>query len=183
MISDRPSRSSSAMSLPVLRLAGESRVRLSLQSRAVLYVGTHWADRQLLCVGEGCPGCEISSSRCRGFAIALLSHGTGHRPVLVEASSSTWSRVEGLRTMEGWTFGPGLELEATKGRRNAPLRLEPIGTGGPVDSQFSCSRRLISALAVLFRVPLPRANDSLSSWADLARPGALRLLESALASR
>lgn len=181
MVSQSPSRSSSALSLPVLRVPPGARARISIQSPNVLYVGTHWFNRELLCVGPDCPGCGRTGSRCRGFALGLLETGTAWRPVMLEGSSPMWSRLEGFRTMEGVAFEPGLVVEASKKAKTSPLRLEPVEAGGLIDLQFTSPRRLLSAMAVLFRLPVPGPDSSVSDWAADARPAAMAALEVAMA--
>lgn len=180
MISTERPTCGSTWALPIFKLPAGARATLTLQSRALLFCGTHWLDRQFLCSGPDCPGCERGASRVRGFGLALWDTPRSQRPVIVEASSSSWSRVEGLRTMEGLRFAPGLVLEASKNRRNSPLRLEPVSAGGPVEAQFEAPWRLAAALAVLFNLSGPASDEPLDTWEDRVRPQALAQLVSAL---
>lgn len=173
MISSSPQSPSSAMALPVFRLEAGRTALLTLQGDSVLYMGVHYFGRSVPCLGVECPGCDRAPSRCRGFLLALLRVGERERPVVVEASAPQWSRLEGLRQMEGLAFEPGLVVEASRKKRNSPLRLEPVSGGGRIEEQFRSRWRLLSALSVLFSLPSPRAGMTCEEWATASRPAAV----------
>lgn len=180
MISTTRPTSGSTWALPIFKLPAGATAVLTLQSRALLFCGTHWLGRQHLCSGPDCPGCSRGAPSIRGFGLALWECPRSHRPVIVEASSSSWSRVEGLRAMEGLRFAPGLVLEASRSRKNSPLRLEPVKQGGPVEGQFEAPWRLAAALAVIFNLSSPATDEPLDTWEDRVRLQAAAQLASAL---
>jgi len=180
MLSSEPTSSRAAMGLPVFKLQAGHTARLSIQSVGPLFMATHWVGRQIPCAGPECPGCDLSPSRARGFAIALVEQGQAWRPVLVEASSAEWSRLEGFRVMEGVSFAPGMLVEASRRRSNSPLRMEPISNGGQVDEQFTSPWRLTSALAVLFQLTPPKPGATVGQFCAAARPVVLHQLRQAI---
>lgn len=180
VLSSEPTSARSAMGLPVFRLQAGHSSTLSIQSAGPLFMGTHWVGRQIPCAGPDCPACVLNPPRARGFAIALLQSGLAWRPVLVEASSAEWSRLEGFRAMEGVSFAPGMLVTASRRRSNSPLRMEPISNGGTVDEQFTSPWRLTSALAVLFQLTPPKPGQTVSDFCVAARPVVLRQLSDAI---
>lgn len=181
VLSDQPTSASAALGLPVFKLQAGHSARLSIQSVGPLFMGTHWLGRQIPCAGPACPACASSPSRSRGFALALLETRQSWRPTVVEASAGEWSRLEGLRVMEGVSFCPGLLVEASRRRTNSPLRMEPVSNGGQVDEQFTSPWRLCASLAVLFGLPLPKPGSSVGDFCAAARPAVERSLQRALA--
>lgn len=180
MVFEQPHHRAAAMALPVLRTQPGSVHQVTLQSEKVLYLGTHWFNAQLLCAGEDCPACDWSPSKCRGFAIGLAEAVQRQTPVLIEASAGSWSRVEGLRQMEGLAFKPGLRIEIGRRKRNSPLRLEPYAEGGPVEEQYRAAWRMVAALAVIFRLPIPRPDEDPQQWALRVKPAAVAKLAAAM---
>lgn len=180
MLSDSISDYPASLSLAVLRLHSGREVVASLQSDRLAVLETHWLGRQLACAGEGCPACVSSRARAKGYAVVQVDVGGRWAPVLVEASVASWSRVDFLNSSEGLSFAPGLELSLTKRKRNSPVRIEPIGMGGPVREDLVPRYRLLSAIAVLFGLPSPRGDEPDQEWVQRCRPAVLRSLEAAM---
>lgn len=183
MFSPSVPSSGSTWALPVLKLPPGGSVELVIASSRVLYCGVHWVGRCVLCVHEDCPGCEVSVSKVRGFAIALVTQGSARRPVIVEASSGCFFRLEGAADRDGFSLAPGLRVQASRRRKNSPLVLEPLGMNGSYESQFTPPWRLAAALAVLFKLSAPASAESVEAWTERVRSQARTQLLAALSSR
>lgn len=168
------------MGLPLFRLQAGSECDLSIQSVGPLFLGSHFLGRQIPCAGPGCPACVHQVPRSRGFAIAVLTGPNAGRPVLVEASAPEWSRLEGLRAMEGMSFCPGLLVHCSRRRSNSPLRMEPVSNGGEVVESLTSPWRLCAALATLFKLPMPKAAGTVADFCVAARPIVVEQLTGAL---
>jgi hypothetical protein len=182
MISHRLPSSGSTWALPILKLQPGSQVEVVIASSRVLYCGVHWLGRELLCSGEDCAACERGISKVRGFAIAMVTQGHACRPVLLEASAGAFSRLEGLVAMDGMSLEPGLVVELSRRRKNSPLRMEPVRSGGGFEVQFKPAWRLAAALAVLFKLSMPSSEESVEVWVERVRPQAAAQLLAALSA-
>lgn len=172
-----------AFQLPLLKIGAGARVEATLQREDPLWVSTHWAFRQQwLCVRGGeeeCPGCVGQMPRVTGFVTVLVVVGGKRLPFLLEVTAHVWAQLRGLAEMEWGGVVAGGHVSIRRSRQSAPLRIEPMETGGFVSPELASFRRLASAVAIVFGMPLPMAQEEPRSWADRCRPVALAKLQKA----
>lgn len=181
MVELNGSSNRSRFSLPVLKLSPRSGVELTIQSMEPVCVTTHWIGRRLWCAGEDCPGCQVSPCRSVAYLIATYEHLGSERVVLVETTPQELSRVAGFVAMGEYKPGSGLKVYASKAKKQSPTRLEVVGDGGKIVSDFADTRRAVAAASVLAGVPLPAADSSLEAYFERIKPAVRQILEAAIA--
>jgi hypothetical protein len=82
--------------------------------------------------------------------------------------------------MEALPPEPGLIFQASRQKKQSPLRLEPVSQEGKVVFALAPWHVLAGAISVLFGLPLPVDADTLDSWADRALPASESALEAAV---
>jgi hypothetical protein len=178
--------SRSAAQMPLLKIGSGVVTRCRLESEEFLWLGTHWIlGRQWVCAktaDESCLGCSVQLPRIVGMAVVSVDVASHRRPFLFEVGAGAFSRLRGLCLMEGWEVSAGLHFTARRRSGRSPLTLTPECFEEDLASTvFSSQLRLISAIAVLYRLPLPLPNERAQDWAVRVRPAAASMLGGAVA--
>jgi hypothetical protein len=170
-----PSKVGTRWALPILKVQPGQRFRLLLGGSRWWFFGSHWLERQFLCVGGGCEGCVFGVPRVMGYRAALLEGGQKRRAVLLEAPLTSISRMESLAGMEALCCDAGATLEATRRHRRAGLCLEAVAPEPEPDAMRLTDQHTVGAVSVLFSLPPIEESEEPPAWAarvqnvDLAR--------------
>lgn len=178
-----PSRAASRWSLPLLKVMPGQKFEVVLGGTRWWFFGSHWLERQFLCVGVDCEGCVYGAPRVMGYRVALLDGGGKLRPVLLEAPLPSVSRFESLAAMEALCFERGARCELTRKHRRAGVTLEAA-----VPLPDPCAERLtdqqtVGAVAVLFNLPTIEEGEPPMTWAERVRLVAHARLVAAIANQ
>lgn len=171
------------LSLPLIRVNPRSVVHLAWAGTVPICVGTHWFGKSLICIGDGCPACEVMRVRLSVFALArIVDAGVLSPLAMLECSAASWCRYEGLATMDTDGVAPGQVVAVTRRAANKPLVIEPMpGQVVPMEKPGSL-HQLLQAVSVLLRVPGPLEGEGAVAWRDRMKPTFRLALESALRS-
>ena len=159
----------SCYGLPVLRVHPGMQARLVFQSLEAVVFDLHWLGQNLVCPGEGCPACESYVARPKAFLIATVLVGEEWRPTLVECTPQALYRLEEQMVFDEMFVQPGTQALASRSAKRQPIKFQFEGWSGETDRTLSSSHRLLSALAVLFGLPLPRRDHSVAEYKEFVR--------------
>jgi len=181
MLATERTGSTPRVALPVVRVAGGSSLTVAWLGVGPMFAGVHWLGRALMCTGENCEACAVQSPRLMAYLpVAFLPDGGAARTALWEITDAAWQQAAGLARMEGITLELGSLLMGERKRERSPLRVTPLGTVAKRQLPMATRWGLTSAVATLFRLPAPTANEETAAWAARAKPAAVRLLADAL---
>lgn len=166
--------------LGLVKVVERSRVQVIVQSEAAELLVTHWFGRQYVCPGLDCPACGTYQSRLSVWNVVLMRGGDSLQPRLLELSAQSWAR---LKFMAGWEDSEslsGLVVDLHRGSMRRPVIAEPAGGRGEVVPLLSSGVRLLEALAVVFKLPLPGREEASPAYCSRVRPLVVRRLEAAM---
>lgn len=171
----------SRWALPVFKLPPGASGSLVIQSGTIIYLDVHWLGRAVVCTGEGCLGCESVTARTKGYFVAICETPQKKWPVLVEATPQSIVRLEEQLLFNGVKHPRGQRVICTRRAKNRPLVFEPMDEVGFVDNVLTSGHRLVSAVALLFGLPLPHREESFEDYSDRIVPHCELLLASGIA--
>lgn len=170
--------------LPLLKIGAGGAAECCLQAAEPVWVDTHWVGRrQWLCVAgsdDACPGCWVCSPRRCGYVVVLAAVAQRIQPMLLEVTQQSWSGLDGLSRMEFGGIDAGLVVRCSRKSLRSSMRIEPLSDGRRVSEEFGGWHRCVSAMAVLFGLPLPTPDDDAETWSDHVCPIARAKLAAAI---
>lgn len=173
--------------LTVLRVSVGSECLVTIQSARPVWTGVHWAGGgTVLCPGGGCGLCAFEEPRIVGFLVVTLRLGGSDRevPALLEVAGASWDRFRGLAGGWGSEFsGSGWSVEVCRTGKRRAVSISPVSDHGIVVPELGAEERVLRAIAVLLKLPLPNGEIKRETVSEVWRLASLSRTQEVVAAR
>lgn len=159
----------------VLKIQAGGEATGVVQTKRLVALETHWANRVVVCPGEGCELCRLRPVRTLGYGIIALGIGGSPRAFLLELPAGAAVRLrDSLPLFEAPSEDlRGFEVQISRRTRKSPVQLVVLRTGGVVIPEFGDETRLGNAIACLYGLPLLLTGETVEDWGLRVKEDAL----------
>lgn len=91
----------------------------------LLWTSLHWAERSILCGGDGCPACERGYTK-RSYAFAAVDR-QGNTAAIIQLTESDVCLLRGLGDQQGLGTTIGTSFRVWREKTRQPMRAEYCG--------------------------------------------------------
>ena len=156
----------------VLSVAGLKLVVFQVLVKWPLFVPVHWVGRSVVCAGDDCPACRLRTPRPTYF----LGVASGNAVRILESPMSLVNRIEEASNLACRENLLGMVIKAERSSKRECWRVTRAEWRELVNSEVD-DRRLIDAVAGLYRLPADREGESAHEWLNRVRKSQAEILQ------